>query len=94
MRIDDLQDFIDAYCPQARHQRKESWYPEKTPEGRSRKFACADVIARDKTSLDLFWIKDKSLDNLPEPEVLAEKIIDNIEAGLPNFRAVAQPLGS
>ena len=34
MRIDDLQDFIDTYCPKARHKRKESWHSEKNPEGR------------------------------------------------------------
>lgn len=95
MRIDDLQDFIDAYCPKARHLRKESWHPEKNPEGRWRKFTYSEIIARDKTSLDIFWLKDKSLadlDNLPEPEVLAEEIIDNIEAGLNSFRMVAASL--
>ena len=97
MRIDDLQDFIDYYCPKARHQRKESWHPEKNPEGRWRKFTYAEIIARDKTSLDIFWLKDKSLadlDNLPEPEVLAEEIIDNIEAGLNSFRTVAASLAN
>ena len=57
--------------------------------------AVNELIARDKTSLDLFWLKDKSLadlDNLPEPEILAEEIIDNIESGLANFRAVAAKL--
>lgn len=47
--------------------------------------------ARDKTSLDIFWLKDKSLtdlDNLPEPEVLAAEIIENLEAGLNSFRVV------
>ena len=41
--------------------------------------------ARDKTSLDIFWLKDKGLthlDNLPEPDELAEEIIENLEAGL------------
>jgi len=48
-------------------------------------------VARDKTSLDVFWLKDKSLtdlDNLPEPDDLAEEIIDNLEAGLDSFRKV------
>jgi type I restriction enzyme M protein len=67
--------------------------------GRWRKFTYDELIARDKTSLDLFWLKDDSLadlDNLPEPMDLAEEIIDNIEAGLFSFRAVAaalQPVG-
>ena len=95
MRFEDLQEFIDCYCPRKRHERKETWHPEQTPEGRWRKFALKDILARDKTSLDIFWLKDKSLtdlDNLPEPEILAEEIIDNIEAGLQNFRNVAAML--
>ncbi len=42
-------------------------------------------------SLDIFWLKDKSLadlDNQPEPDVLAEEIIENIEAGLNSFKEV------
>lgn len=54
------------------------------------------LIARDKTSLDIFWLKDKSLadlDNLPEPDVLAAEIIENLEAGLNSFREIAGALG-
>ncbi len=54
-----------------------------------------EQFARDKTSLDIFWLKDRSfadLDNLPEPEVLADEIIENIEAGLNSFRNVAASL--
>jgi type I restriction enzyme M protein len=54
-----------------------------------------ELIARDKTSLDVFWLKDKSLtdlDNLPEPDELAEDIIENLEAGLTNFRQVLAAL--
>lgn len=55
----------------------------------------AELVARDKTSLDLFRLKDDSLadlDNLPEPADLAEGIIENIEAGLENFRRLALSL--
>ena len=54
-------------------------------------------MARDKTSLDIFWLKDKSLadlDNLPEPEVLAEEIIQNLEAGLTSFQEVLASLNT
>ena len=63
----------------------------ETPEGRWRSYSYEELIARDKTSLDIFWLKDKSLtdlDNLPEPDDLAEQIIDNLEAGLNSFREV------
>ena len=64
---------------------------------RCRGFGIEQVLARDKTSLDIFWLKDKSLadlDNLPEPDDLAAEIIDNLESGLANFRAVAAVLGA
>ncbi|HEX2852987.1 MAG TPA: class I SAM-dependent DNA methyltransferase [Opitutaceae bacterium] len=95
LRVDDLADFIACYNPANRQKRKETWHPEKNPAGRWRKFTHAELIARDKTSLDLFWLKDDSLadlDNLPEPEILAEEIIENIEAGLANFRTVVARL--
>lgn len=95
-RFEDLADFIACYNPENRHKRKETWHVEKNPEGRWRKFTHAELTARDKTSLDLFWLKDDSLadlDNLPEPSDLAEEIIENIEAGLVNFRNVVAALG-
>lgn len=91
MRADDLSDFITCYNPENRHARKETWNAESAPEGRWRKFSYQELIARDKTSLDIFWLKDKSLsdlDNLPEPDVLAVEIIDNLEAGLNSFREI------
>jgi type I restriction enzyme M protein len=91
MRFEDLADFINCYNPQDRSKRKPTWDAEKNPEGRWRKFPYDELISRDKTSLDLFWLRDKSLtdlDSLPEPEDLAEDIIENIEAGLNSFREV------
>ena len=61
------------------------------PEGRWRKFSYGEIISRDKTSLDITWLKDKSLadlDNLPDPDVLALDIVENLEAGLESFRAI------
>ena len=90
----DLQDFITCYHPQNRHQRSET-YSEQNPEGRWRKLTYDEIIARDKTSLDIFWLKDKSvtdLDNLPDPDVLALEIMENLEAGLESFRTIVDSL--
>lgn len=92
LRYEDLQDFIACYNPSNRHQRTETWDEQKNPEGRWRKFSYEQILARDKTSLDIFWLKDKSLtdlDNLPEPDDIAAEIIDNVEAGLACFREIA-----
>jgi type I restriction enzyme M protein len=95
MRFDDLAEFIECYNPSNRHKRKETWHETKNAEGRWRKYNYEELTARDKTSLDLFWLKDKSLtdlDNLPDPDLLAEEIIDNLEAGLASFRQVLSAL--
>ena len=96
LRFEDLQEFIECYNPKNRFDRKERWNSETNPEGRWRKYSYNEIIARDKTSLDIFWLKDKSLsdlDNLPDPEDLAAEIIENIEAGLNSFRQIAASLG-
>ena len=54
-------------------------------------------MARDKTNLDIFWLKDKSLadlDNLPDPDILANEIIENIEAGLASVCEIMDTLNA
>jgi type I restriction enzyme M protein len=92
LRFDDLTDFIACYNPENRHERVETWHEQNNPEGRWRKFDYDQLITRDKTSLDIFWLKDKSLadlDNLPEPDDLAAEIVENLEAGLECFREIS-----
>ncbi len=94
-RFADLEDFITCYNPKNPAKRQQTWHPETNPEGRWRKYPVAELLARDKTSLDIFWLKDQSLtdlDNLPEPDELAEQIIENLEAGLNSFREVLNGL--
>lgn len=90
----DLVDFVKCYNPQNRHERTETW-SEDNPDGRFRRYSVKDILERDKTSLDLFWIKDKSLadlDNLPEPDELAADIIENLQSALENFRELQAQL--
>ncbi len=91
LKLEDLKDFITCYNPNNRHKRKEIFNAERNPEGRWRKFSYEKIIARDKTSLDISWLKDNSLadlDKLPDPDVLAGDIIENLEAGLESFREI------
>lgn len=99
MKLEDLKDFISCYNPGNRENRRETWSETPTdtasPEGRWRKFTYDEILARDKTNLDIFWLKDKSLadlDNLPDPDILASEIIENIEAGLESFKAVMETI--
>ena len=96
MRQEHLLDFVELYNGENIDKRKETW-SEENPEGRFRKFTYDEIIARDKTSLDIFWLKDKSLtdlDNLPDPDVLAMEIIENIEAGLSSFREIMETINA
>ena len=95
MKVEDLDEFIACYNPVNRHKREEIWHQETNPEGRWRRFTYEDIINRHKTSLDITWIKDKSLadlDNLPDPDVLANDIVENIESALENFREIVGKL--
>ncbi len=88
MTDEDLTDFIQCYHPENRYERTETW-SEENPDGRWRKFSVEDIFKRDKTSLDIFWIKDHSLadlDNLPDPDELAADIIENLQSALASFQ--------
>ena len=94
MRRDDLEEFVTLYNPANRHERKPTWSPDN-PEGRWRVYEFDELIARDKASLDIFWLKDDSLadgDNLPPPNVIAQEIVDDLEAALEQFRLIASDL--
>ena len=96
MRREDLDEFVACYNPANRHQRKATW-SEKKPDGRWRAYDYDELIARDKASLDIFWLRDDALadsDNLPPPEVIAQEIVDDLEAALEQFRLIAADLGS
>jgi type I restriction enzyme M protein len=87
LRREDLQDFIDCYNPENRYLR--------TKTERFQLYTYEALVARDKASLDIFWLKDDSLDNLddlPPPDVLQQEIIDHLEAALSAFRDVAAGL--
>jgi len=89
LRLDDLKDFVVSYNPENRHERQET--------ERFKFFAYDELIARDKASLDIFWLKDDSLENLddlPPPDVLQQEIIEHLEAALAAFRDVASGLPS
>lgn len=87
MTDEDLEEFIRCYNPENRYDRQETW-SEDNPDGRWRRFTAEEILNRDKTSLDIFWIKDKALadlDNLPAPEELAEDILENLQSAMDGF---------
>ena len=90
----DLEDFISCYHPENRFNWTETW-PLEDPDGRWRKFIIQEILERDKTSFDIFWIKDKALadlDNLPAPNELAADIIENLQSALESVQELMTQL--
>ena len=89
LTYEHLVPFIEAYNPEHRHAREES--------ERFKRFTYKDLLARDKVSLDITWLRDESLedtDNLPPPEVIAAEIAEDLEAALAQFAEIAATLNS
>ena len=87
LKYEHLKDFIECYNPKNRFKRKETEC--------FKKFTYDEITARDKTNLDIFWLKDESLgdmDNLPDPDILALEIVENLEAGLESFKEIVDNL--
>ncbi len=81
--------------PGERQKRKATW-SEKNPEGRWRAYSYDEIMARGKVSLDIFWLKDDSLEdsaNLPEPAVIAQEIAEDLKAALEQMEGILQGLG-
>lgn len=87
LRYNDLQDFIKCYNAGNRFEREET--------ERFKAFTYNELIQRDKASLDIFWLKDESLEdleNMPAPDILARGIADNLESALEHFNGIYKNL--
>jgi len=94
LQYEHLKDFVDCYHAKDRNKTKETWSTENQ-KGRFRKYTLKEIKSRDKTNFDISWLRDDSyvdLDSLPEPEVLAQEIIDNLESALVSFKEVVKSL--
>jgi type I restriction enzyme M protein len=85
----DLKDFEACYSSNNRGKRKES--------ERFKRFPVDELLKRDKLNMDIFWLKDESLDDvdsLPPPDEIAAKIVENLQAALEAFQSVADELAA
>ncbi len=92
----DLDEFVVNYHAENRHDRQPTW-SEQTPDGRWRAYDYDELIQRDKVSLDLFWLRDESLEdsaNLPDPDVIAAEIAEDLRAALEEFETILEDLGA
>ncbi len=89
LRYEHLEDFIRGYNPENRFEKRET--------ERFKAFTYDELIKRDKLSLDIFWLKDESLEdseNLPAPDLLAKDIAENLESALEQFGSIYEDLES
>jgi type I restriction enzyme M protein len=98
LKRSDLDDFVNCYFGGKhgsqsrgysgnRHERKES--------ERFKSFSYEELTKRDKLNLDIFWLKDESLAdsaNLPDPDIIAAEIVEDLQAALTQFAEIASDL--
>ena len=87
LKREDLDDFVKCYKADNRHKREET--------ERFHAFTYDELVKRDKASLDIFWLKDESLEdaaNLPAPDVIAAEIVEDLQAALDEFALIAEGL--
>ena len=85
----DLQDFVANY--------RQGQLAKRQENERFRRFAVEELLQRDRLNLDIFWLKDNSLDDvdsLPAPDVIAAEIVENLQAALDAFQTVAEELNA
>jgi len=85
LKFEDLNDFIKCYNPENRFNRKEA-----------ERFKCFDyeyLLKRDKTNLDIFWLKDENLEDLNKlhsPDIIANEIVADLESALEQLREISE----
>ena len=96
---EEAQQYCEEHKPlpktASRHERTPTW-SEATLNGRWRAYTYDEIIARDKASLDIFWLKDESLedsDNLPAPGVILRDIVEDLEVALEQLKLIAEDVG-
>lgn len=83
-----LDDFIQCYSQPGE-------IGKRVETERFKAFTYDELLARDKVNLDIFWLKDETLEDsasLPAPDVLAQEILDNLQAALAQFAGIAEEL--
>lgn len=92
----NLDEFVECFHADNRFERTPTWSPSNEA-GRWRSFSYEELLARDKVNLDIFWLRDESLEdsaNLPNPAVLATEIVEDLRSALAQFEAIEEELSS
>jgi type I restriction enzyme M protein len=87
LSVQALEDFVECYNASDQSKREET-----EP---FRAFAYEELVSRDKANLDIFWLRDRSLEgseDLQPPDVIAAEITDKLEAALEQFAEIHETL--
>lgn len=95
----DLDDFVDCYLGR-KHGSQSHGYSsgnrhEREDSDRFKSFSYDEITKRDKLNLDIFWLKDESLEdtaNLSDPDIIAAEIVEDFQAALSQFAEIANDL--
>ena len=87
LALSHLDDFVACYNPENRRERQEA--------ERFHCFSYDDLMKRDKANLDIFWLRDESMEDsasLPPPDLIAEEIVEDLRAALKQMEEIAADL--
>jgi type I restriction enzyme M protein len=85
LKFEYLKDFIKCYDPENRFNRKET--------ERFKCFDYEDILKRDKTNLDIFWLKDENLEDLNKlhsPDIIANEMVKDLEDALEQLKEISE----
>lgn len=77
LKSEHLADFVECF--------KAGNFDERHESERFKRFEIAEILKRDKTNLDIVWLKDESLmdsENLPEPDEILAEILGDLKTAL------------
>ena len=106
LKREHLDDFVDCFfghvlnsktksASSAPAQRGPTGRLDRKETERFKAFDYDDLIKRDKVNLDIFWLKDEALKdsaNLPAPGIIAQDIMEDLQAALEQFATIAEDL--
>lgn len=85
---EDLKDFITCYKPIDRNKRRSTW-TKNSPAGKWRAYDYQELIERDKTNLDIFWLEDESFkETIEKPQVIAKHILNDLHKAMAKIEQI------
>lgn len=89
-----LDDFVACYNPDNISARTETYNAETQPNGRWRKYPAEELLKRDKTSLDITWMKIEDTDDRTLAELMADikTSSDNIASAVSKLQELLSQL--